>query len=345
MAGEVLLSERLHWLRTAKGEVAGLLAAAEGRLQQFVATTRQQEETLFKRVRLTFEAERSRAHAHHHDLTQPIRHNLDTIEQQLVRLEGLADNVVNTHTSPCEEEMKRLLTEELPLPLPLPSAGKLQAAWERTCPPPRWRLTTCDFPAEQSKIGGQSTSTGYVTGIENCSSRQAFKPQWPTPERAAFKGGTSLPMPEVDSASSGPEEILPVRLVDASQSDSCVDDALPADRRCPVSRLKNNEGHRRRQRCSSGSYTSPRLTTELSDTLGNEGRVRELVRDPRRVSENIGEENRSRNLSSNWVKNWLDSNELHDLLGSTAEIEAIRRLERKRSVAKAKYRMGLRTER
>jgi len=339
MGSEAMLSERLRWLRTAKSELIGLVTVAENRLQRFQATVHMQEESLLKRVKRTYEAERQRAHEHHQVLSEPLRHSVAVVEHQLAHLEALADTLVASLEIPSVEETRLLLTQELPLPLPVTSPGAVQESWERVCPVPRWRLT-CDVQQGTLLIAPSRSDVNSMSNSLHADELTSWMPRWPSPERANFKGGTSLPLPLVDSESSGPEEMSAGQAkcvpVDAARerphrkhpvalhacTSSLEDSTSPEECASQPEQFERRGGRGHREKRSDEKQTKPDSKAQNDDDYGRP--------------------TRSRELSSNWVKQWLDSNQLNDLIETTAEIEAIKRLEHRRSVAHAKRRLGLR---
>jgi len=302
-----------------------LLTASEAKLEWFQATAHRQEENLLKRVQLTYQAERHRAHEHHQALSDPLRHQLGSVEHQLARLEALAESLVATRESPNVDETKRLLTEELPLPPPLPSPGIVQEAWERVCPLPRWKLS-CDILEQAAKSASQFASDEAAKSASRFASGERdlpWQPEWPEPARAVFKGGTSLPMPQVDSASSGPEEFF-------SRGSCWTGDEVEEDSSSEDYRLPEDFFDSRRNQTS---------TSRARHSVVH----RSNPENQRRRVNDVGSRSRCRDLSSKWAKEWLDSNQLHDLIETTAEIEAIRSLERRNSAAKTKRRLGIRS--
>lgn len=337
--GEALLSERLRWLREVRGEVAGLLAAEEARLEHFQAVANAGEERLLKRVKLTHEAERRRAHEHHHALSEPLRHQLGTIQHQLSHLETLADTIIATSESPSVKEMQRLLTLELPLPSPAPSSSELQEAWERICPPPQWKLT-CHVLSEQDALSTPADHSNHTS--------KARVPRWPSPERASFKGGTSLPLPRADSESSGSEDFVAVVRPEAAR----------LARTCHV--LPSKSSVRRHQDRAHSDETVDEIvhdtgcmTSEESSVLssqfwstdshGYKQRRSQSTADTYKCSRPRASMPVARQMGANWMQKWLNSNQLNDLIEVTAELEAIKRVERRHSAVMSKRRLGPRT--
>merc|ERR1712110_234744 len=93
----------------------------------------------------------------------------------------------------------------------------LHEAWERVCPQPRWTLT-CEL-GEAQHIKTKRAQHDIISPMHGADDKTSWMPEWPSPERAKFKGGTSLPLPAMDSESSGPEDFGEVQFYESSVHD------------------------------------------------------------------------------------------------------------------------------
>lgn len=329
-----LLAERSNWLRCAEGDFLALLEACSAHYQQFDANTAIQEESLLKRVKSTFAGERRRAHDHHLSLSAPLQKQLGIVRRQLSELDALTEKILTHCHEPSFDECKRMLVDKWPLPADPPPAAALREAWENACPTRGWRLTCGDDVAPQSSYDVAPRLSRNLH-----SAYDAWMPEWPSSERAIFKGGTSLPMPSANSDSSGPEELF-----DSDRNQGLQSIELPPS------------GFYKEQLSSGfsdafdGSSTSETVNANSPGCENEESRSRRRITpakssQPRRCklsgSNHSSKSIRSRDLSAEWVKRWLNSNELHELIEIDAELDAIRKLEKQYAVGRAKRRLGL----
>lgn len=323
-----LLAERSNWLRSAEGGLLALLEACAAHHQQFDANIAVHEENLIKRVKLAFAGERRRAHEQRQTLCSPIQKQLGIVRRQLSELDSLTEKIVTDCYKLSIEECKHLLISKWPLPAEPPPAHVLREAWDSTCPMPCWTLT-CDGPLRAMHDVESAVIRGELY--------DSWAPEWPASERAVFKGGTSLPMPSANSESSGPEDSCVEEQHDSARSKTSTHATFPQEQslfsffgECDVSNaseeLVSRTMERQNKHTRSSRKTNIEKTKPWRSGQSDHGHSKSI---------------HSKDLTGDWVKRWLDSNELHELIEIDAELEAIRKLEQKHAIGRAKRRLGL----
>lgn len=318
--GDAIISERLRWLHAARVELLDQVQVGEERLRQFQETVNIQESCLVKRIQLTYEAERVRANGHHQELTERLRRILDTVEKQLAHMEAVATALVAAESL---RETRRFLPEEMPLLPELPPPDAVHESWDRVCPPPRWKLARdwTDVEATHRPIDVADAAQAcdiMSKPVPVMLDATAWAPQWPAPERAQFKGGTSLPMSTVESESSGPEEMLA-----GGKS------GTPAPWRDAASRLRDDMA--KHKTVADAERAALRVSQGIRQRRGHSA-----TQSARQSGAGLAGKARCKDFHRNYEKSLLNSAELNDLIETTAEIEALKWLEQRRSTARAR---------